>query len=233
MGTEAAWIPLAMGAMGALGASMGGGGEFGRRAMGSSIKTHPTYGISAPGQMSRYTQLQQQLANSLLGRAQQPVYFPSAIVGNQNPVFGGGGMAMPVFASGQDPALFQQELAGAPGLNLGGGPANPVPQVGSTPETAYTNPWGGHTGTISGADEGLGSALEMLGVETDNFGNLFMGGENTDLFTGANTGTDPHDPTTGDPNKPQEGPGEGDINTPEDCEVAGGEWDWRDGTCRF
>lgn len=220
MGTEAAWIPLAMGAGSALGGALGGGGAPpGDQSEGFRGALHPA------------KLLQRGLGNiDLLGgvmaeRARQPAFLPSSFV-QPTPMFRGGGLPMSIGLSGRDPAISRPALLASPGttfpepdrgaegyretysglgepLSPGGGPpmqadrwmfpsaprrrTGPInPVTGHAPVLDYTAlrqpagirpqafDWGAlrSPGGAAAGPEGMMAALEMLGVQADEAGNL-------------------------------------------------------------
>tara|TARA_R110002020_G_scaffold183895_2_gene380437 strand:+ start:543 stop:1241 length:699 start_codon:yes stop_codon:yes gene_type:complete len=117
MGTEAAWMPAAMGAGSFLGGALGGGEPH--------ADAEGYRGVLHPARL-----LQRGLGNlDLMGgmlteRARQPAFLPSSFV-QQPPMFRGGGLPMSIGLSGRDPAISRPALLAAPGA------AFPEPAAGS------------------------------------------------------------------------------------------------------
>ena len=110
MGSEAAWIPLAMGGMQALGGALGGG-QSPEGGVGFKGPLHPAK------LLSRGLDNVSQLGGIMAERAGQPVSLPSAFW-QQPPMFQGGGLPMSIGLSGRDPALSRPALLGTPGVRF-------------------------------------------------------------------------------------------------------------------
>jgi hypothetical protein len=116
MGSEAFWIPAAIGGMQALGGALGGG-QAPDQGTGYRGDLHPAR------LLTRGLGNIDQLGGIMAERAGQPVSLPSAFI-QQPPMFQGGGLPMSIGLSGRDPALSRPALLGAPGVRF------PQPEVG-------------------------------------------------------------------------------------------------------
>jgi len=182
-GTEAAWVPWAIGAMGGVGSYLAnrGGSE---KLMGYPIDIGSQYGGYKPiGPLDTLQQAKQNLDRLGAVNAQfsaQPISLEGASV--QHPGgYAGGGMPVPIQLSGIDPALTRPELLFRGGVDWGGEGAEPPFYDTHKGKDIYRyaqqpgSPGPRLGGALSGLEE-MKNALGMLGADEDDSGTWMFHG---------------------------------------------------------
>lgn len=124
MGTEAFWLPAAMGGMGALGGALGGGDDRGMSPFGQLHGQPDPFGIGEwgsifpPTLLANYMSNLEQMGGIAVARAAQPITLAGTAI-QQPGWYGGGGMVMPQGLSGMDPANIRPSILGVPGVRFG------------------------------------------------------------------------------------------------------------------
>ena len=124
MGTEAFWVPMAMGGMGALGGALGGEGSGDQLGFGQAHGQPDPKGIGEwshifpPTLLANYLSNVEQMGAIAMGIAAQPVTLPGTQV-QQPGWYGGSGMVAPVGLSGMDIANIRPSVLGTPGIRTG------------------------------------------------------------------------------------------------------------------
>jgi hypothetical protein len=124
MGTEAFWVPMAMGGMGALGGALGGEGSKDQLGFGQAHGQPDPRGIGEwshifpPTLLANYLSNVEQMGAIATGIASQPVTLPGTQV-QQPGWYGGAGMVAPVGLSAMDIANIRPSVLGTPGIRTG------------------------------------------------------------------------------------------------------------------